>query len=341
MTTTRKNETIRRSLWLALAMVVLLPAAGCRGKYIRPVTDEKIKPTSESLLLGSYLVNTVMSCGACHTTRENGSILTEPERTDAYLGGGNIFEDKGFGKLWVPNITPDPETGIGSWTDDEIMRTIRDGVHKDGRFMIPMMPFGSYQHLSDSHLRAVVGFLRSVTPYKQPKPRQEHQLGFMPKVLFTMVGVQMHKPAVNVSDVDPKNTLAYGHYLARIASCTECHSLGEKGPREENDPLFMSGSDEPFEHPDLGKVYARNLTPDIETGIGKYDAAAIKQAIRNGTRLDGKRMAPPMAILIPHLSSMTDPDLDAIITYLKSVPAAKHQVPDRQLAPAAKKAAGE
>lgn len=163
----------------------------------------------------------------------------------------------------------------------------------------------------------------------------------MPRILFGVIGVQMHKPAANVPMPDRTNKVTYGHYLARIGACVECHSMTDKGPRPETDPLFLAGSDQPFEDADLGKTYARNITPDVETGLGKYDATAIKQAIRTGVRLDGKKMAAPMSIVIPHVSGMVDEDLDALVAYLKSVPAAKNKVHDRELVGAAKKAAGE
>ena len=86
---------------------------GCHGKYIRPVTDEPVSPDPGRLQRGSYLVNQVLSCGACHTARENGHILTEPERTDAFLGGGNVYVDKALGTLWIPNITPDRDRHRG------------------------------------------------------------------------------------------------------------------------------------------------------------------------------------------------------------------------------------
>ena len=91
----------------------------------------------------------------------------------------------------------------------------------------------------------------------------------------------------------------------RVAACGDCHSLAEKGPRPETDPMAFAGSDVPFEDPGLGKVYASNISGDPETGLGRYDADAIKQALRNGTRLDGKKLAPPMSILIPHISGMS------------------------------------
>jgi len=330
------SPRLMKRLLIACSLVAL----GCHGKYVRPVSDAPIERTPERLQRGSYLVNQVMSCGACHTTRATGSILLEPERTDAFLGGGNVAPAKGMGTLWIPNITPDPETGIGNWKDDEIVRLIRDGVSRDEHFLVPMMPFPEYQYLSDEDARSVVAYLRSVPAFKQPKPRVENQIGFMPKMLFQRIGVQMHKPAVNVSAPDKADKVAYGHYLVRIGACTGCHSMTAKGPREESDPLFLAGADVAFEDPALGATYPRNLTPDVETGLGKYDAAAIKQALRTGHRLDGKPMAPPMTVLIPHISGMTDEDLDALVAYLKSVPAAKHQVKERTLVPALAKQLG-
>jgi mono/diheme cytochrome c family protein len=316
-------------------------ALGCHGKYIRPIDDAPIEKTPERLKRGEYLVNQAMSCGGCHTSRASGNILAEPERADAFLGGGNFFPAKGLGKLWIPNLTPDVETGLGSWKDDEILRALRDGVSRDGHFLLPMMPFDEYKHLADEDARAIVAYLRSIPPFKQPQARIENEISFMPKVLFKLIGVQMHKPVSNVSAPDRANKVEYGRYLGRIGSCTGCHSMTEKGPRKEDDPLFMAGADVAFEDPAIGTVYPRNLTSDTETGLGNYDANAIKQAIRTGHRLDGKTMAPPMAIVIPHVSGLTDDDLDALVAWLKALPPGKHAVPARNLAPALRAPLGD
>jgi len=335
-----RGVTMPRLTFGAISVCALL-ALGCHGKYVRSVSDTPIERTPERLQRGSYLVNQVMLCPACHTSRANGDIHLDPERTDAYLGGGNTYVDKGLGTLWIPNITPDPETGLGGWKDDEIVRAIRDGVSADGHFLLPLMPYFSYQHLSDEDARAVVAYLRSIPAYKQPKPRADNKLGFMQKVLFKVVGVQMHKPAVDVVAPPPSNKLAYGHYLTRIGACTECHSLTEKGPRPETDPLYLAGSDQAFDEAGLGQIYARNLTPDPETGLGNYDASAIKQALRTGRRLDGKHMAPPMSVVIPHLSGLTEEDMDALVAYLKSIPAARNKIRDRNLAPELRQQLGD
>jgi cytochrome c553 len=320
-------------------LLAALAVVGCHGRYVRPVSDEPIPADSDRLARGSYLVNQVLACGACHTSRENGDILTEPERTDAFMGGGNRYVD-GMGAIWIPNISADPDTGIGRWKDDEVLRALRDGIAPDGHFLIPVMPFGAYQHLSDDDARAVVAYLRTVPPYRQAKPRQPNKLGFMPKLMFEVIGVQLHEPVKNVASTARANKVEYGHYLVRVAACGDCHSLTSKGPRRENDPLYLAGSEAAFRDPGLGNVYASNLTGDVETGLGRYDAAAIKQAIRDGRRLDGKRMASPMSVMIPHYSGMSDEDLDAVAAYLKTVPAAKNRVPERELVPSLKGALG-
>lgn len=131
-----------------------------------------------------------------------------------------------------------------------------------------------------------------------------------------------------------------GRYLATIMDCGGCHTPGAMAGQPDKARL-LGGSDLGFEIPELGVFYPPNLTPDKETGLGNYTAAQIKQALRTGKRLDGKTMAPPMSMFIPHFSGMTDEDLDAIVAYLQSLPAKKHKIPDNQLTPAAQRVVGQ
>jgi len=319
-----------RRLWLLSVVAVL----GCTGKYVRPTGAAPIEATPARLERGGYLVNQVCSCGFCHSSREQGDILTETERADAFLGGGNVYHDEASGlAIWIPNLTHDAKTGLGLWSDDEVLRALRDGVRPDGRFLFPLMPYDNFQHLSDEDARAIVAYVRSAPPYHQKAPRQPLKLGLLYHLLFETFGVQLHRPA---RDVPPpaSDPVSRGRYLAQIATCTYCHSAGKRGPRLPGDPLYMAGGEVPFEDPAIGKVWARNLTPDLETGLGRYSPAQVKAAIQSGVRLDGKKMAPPMSQLIPHYSGMTDGDLDAIVAFLKSLPPVHRAVPERQLVPA-------
>jgi mono/diheme cytochrome c family protein len=311
---------------------------GCTGKYVRPTTPEKIVATPEMLTRGGYLVNQVASCGACHTPRVGNSWL-EGERADAYLAGGTLIDDPAYGiSVMVPNITGDVTTGIGGWSDDEILRATRDGVRADGQLLMPPMPFGTWSHLGDDDARAIVAYLRSVPPIKNEVDGTHNHFAFGLRFAKSM-GFIHHKPAMNVKAPPAADKIKYGKYLAHdVAPCADCHSLTTRGPDDEN---LFAGTEEPMEDKEIGKVWPRNLTPDKESGLGKYSAEQIKQALRTGKRLDGKTMSAPMSSFIPHISGMTDGDLDAIVAYLQSIPPKKHKVSERILTPAGKKAVGE
>jgi mono/diheme cytochrome c family protein len=328
-------------------VLALLALAGCAGKYIRPLRpDFKVQSTPEKVARGEYLVNSAMACGSCHTGRDPdvediAGFLERPESTAKFLGGGGFATVEAMNAtIWMPNLTPDPETGLGKWTDDEIVRAIRDGVNRDGRLMIPMMPFSSYQYVSDADMEALVAYLRSIPPIKSPRARVESKVGGLGGFLLAR-GIAHHKPVTEpVAEPDKKDPVKYGEYVMRLGHCWECHSGTDTAPREPDDALWMAGG-RVEEFPELGKVPIRNLTPDPETGLGKFSAEQIKAAIRNGTRLDGKKMAPPMSLMIPHWSTMSDEDLDALVAYLKALKPAKNAIPERELTADWKKRVGE
>jgi mono/diheme cytochrome c family protein len=123
----------------------------------------------------------------------------------------------------------------------------------------------------------------------------------------------------------------------RLGHCWECHSATSTGPREVGEEGFLSGSDHADEFPGRGQGLLPQPHARSETGLGKYSAEQIKQAIRNGKRLDGKRMAAPMSLFTPHISGLADEDLDALVAFMKSVPPVKNKIPDRQLDPSYEK----
>lgn len=301
----------------------------CAGRLIRPTTDERVLATPERLERGKYLVNTIAGCTTCHASRENADV-TKPEDEDNPLSGGLYFRD--LLGTWVPNLTSDVETGLGGWTDDQIMRAIRDGISKDGHILMPVMPYARYRSLSDEDVRAVVVYLRSVPPAKPVTPRQPNEIPFFVNVLVGL-GVTLHEPAKDVA-APRDEPLARGEYVARIGHCTDCHSLTSQGARADDD-RYLAGSDLPLVTPGIGKIWASNLTPDLETGVGKYTAAQLKATLKSGRRLDGKLMGPPMSDFIAHLTLATDADLDALVFYLRQQKPVKNAVPVRQLEPAA------
>jgi mono/diheme cytochrome c family protein len=200
------------------------------------------------------------------------------------------------------------------------------------------MPFDSFQHLSDEDVQSVVAYLRSVPPQRQARAPIENEVPFVVRFGVNSLGIGRHPPARDVRAPSPAEPLAYGEYLVQLATCADCHSLGRKGTRSPKD-RYLAGSDVPF--PEGGEVWARNLTPDPETGIGRYSREQVKAAIRQCVRLDGKKMAPPMSDQSAHYRGMTDADLDAIVAFLFSLPPVKQQVPPRRLDAATRERLGE
>ncbi len=127
------------------------------------------KATAKAKLIarGQYLV-TIMDCGGCHT---GGALAGKPDPNRRLAGSEIGFEIPGIGVVYPKNLSPDPDTGLGKWTDPEIVRAIRGGQGRDGQPLAPIMPWPSYSILSDADVQAIVAYLRSVPPVRFEAPR--------------------------------------------------------------------------------------------------------------------------------------------------------------------------
>lgn len=115
---------------------------------------------------GAYMTK-VMDCTGCHTT---GSLAGQPQ-PDKFLAGSDIgFEIPGFGIFYPPNLTPDVATGLGAWSEEDIVMAIRTGVRPDGRQLVPVMPWPSYATLTDDDVRAIAAYLKSLPPVSHAAP---------------------------------------------------------------------------------------------------------------------------------------------------------------------------
>ena len=130
--------------------------------------------------------------------------------------GNFVIEDPGF-RAYAPNITPDPETGIGNWTDEEIDRAIREGIRADGQVMGPPMAFPFYRDISTNDMSAIIAYLRSVPAVENVVPRSTYTMELPPNW-----GPPVDHP---IADVSPDDILAYGRYLTHtLGHCTDCHT---------------------------------------------------------------------------------------------------------------------
>lgn len=257
---------------------------------------------------GRYLVETIAACGNCHTPKGPGGEIAGKK-----LAGGFIIREE-FGEAVTPNITLDPETGIGRWTDEQIVRAIREGKRPDGRTLGPPMPYRLYRDLSDSDVKAIIAYLRTVTPVKNV---------VAPSRYTRPIPESYGSPVGFVPDVPRTDPVRYGAYLVGpVAHCLHCHT-----PRQPDDnfvPGTLGSGGYGFRGP-FGRSYAANLTSDPDTGIGRWSDGEVIASIY-GARRHGGRVLPPMPTRY-YAAGLTEADARAIVAYLRSLPAIKNAVP--------------
>lgn len=248
---------------------------------------------------GTYLMESIAACGNCHTTLGPDGPVPGME-----LAGSKDFFDIPEMHINTPNITPDIETGIGSWTDEQIIAAIREGKAPDGKMLGPFMPFDMYRDISDTDVRAIVAYLRQVPPVRHEVPRS----------VFNIPIPESYGPPVEyVADVPRDDKLAYGAYLAGpVGHCMECHTPLTESGFDYTGRLGAGGNQYPGP---WGVSVSANITP---TGLSARTDDDIKTIITTGVRPGGAPMLPPMAFA--YYSHISDGDLDAIVTYLRSLP---------------------
>jgi mono/diheme cytochrome c family protein len=252
---------------------------------------------------GNYLVSTIMTCKNCHTPKgERGAPIFERD-----LSSGLSWDEPPF-KVTASNITPDKETGIGTWSDADIRRALRKGERPSGVHLAAIMPSDFYEILTENDLNAIVAYLRTVKPVKQTFPDPVYRIA-----LPRNIPPGAEKP---FTEADMADKVKKGFYLATIGHCFECHTpMGPKG-RDFVNNYGKGGFD--FLGP-WGKSTSRNITSHPTKGIGAWSDDEIKRAITKGVSRDGSPLKPPMGY--GFYANMTEADLDALVAYLRTVPA--------------------
>jgi mono/diheme cytochrome c family protein len=257
---------------------------------------------SDAVKRGDYLVNSIMTCGNCHTPKGPPAAIAGKD-----FSGGLRFDEPPF-DVTATNITQDKDTGIGSWSEADIKKLLRTGVRPNGIQIAEVMPTSFYGIVTDNDMNAIVAYVRTLKPVanKVPDPIYKMQLPH-----HSFPGAE--KPYTEAMMNDP---LKKGFYLATIGHCMECHTpMGPRG-REFADKLGSGGFE--FKGP-WGVSVSRNITSSKTKGIGGWTDAEIKTAITAGVSKDGSKLKPPMGY--PLYAKMTDADLDAVIAWLHSLPA--------------------
>ena len=286
----------------AVLAALAMAAAGCGSRRV-PVPQLPATPTENNdAARGEYLVRTVAVCGHCHAA--------DPKHDpDGPLSGGMEFRNWRFGTVRAANLTPDGETGLGAWTEAEIVRALRSGQHKDGRLLVPVMPYGWFHEMSDDDALAVARYLKA-QPAVQNPVRQDTNFVFALGKLF------MLRPKKTLSAAAPPRaaTVDYGSYLARNAAlCADCHTPRGRVLAKPNMSRLFAGNARP---PKGFPANPSNLTPDMTTGIGSWSEEDFVRALRTGVAPAERTLHPFMPW--KELRRMSDEDLRAIYLYLRS-----------------------
>lgn len=267
-------------------------------KYDRPYPSITASTDSSVILRGRHLVFGAAHCADCHSKSNNDSLLNLG--MDVPLSGGVLF-DLPVGKIYTRNITPDKETGIGKYTDAEIARALRYGVHPDGTVAFDFMPF---HNMSDEDMTAVISYLRAQKPVRHNVP--QHDLN----VLGTAVKAFLVKPVGPDGEVSKvvssDSTAAYGKYLANnVANCGGCHTERSMSGAFTGEPFAGGGNIEGFFPP--------NLTTDSSGRIFGWSKQNFVDRFRMG------RLIPKSPMPWPSFKRMSDIELKAIYAYLKTL----------------------
>lgn len=247
---------------------------------------------------GRYLVDGIAACGNCHAAQD-AKRQPIPGRG---LSGGEVFDTPVF-KAYASNITPDPETGIGKWTDAQLGKAIREGVRPDGSIIGPPMPIEFLREVSDADLAAIIAYLRAQAPVRNAVPKSAYKIPLPPSY---------GPPVANVQAPLRGDAVKYGAYLAAMGHCMECHTPQVKGRL---DMSRVGAGGRTFEGP-WGQSLSRNLTPGT-AGLGSWSDAEIERAIRTGVARDGSRLKPPMAY--GAYGKINAEDMRALIAYVRSL----------------------
>ena len=248
----------------------------------------------------------------CHTDAKN---------KGQALAGGRALKTP-FGIYYSPNITPDPDTGIGKWSDQDFLRALRNGVAPDGSHYFPVFPYPSYTGMTDRDMLDIKAYIFTLP--KQQSPNRPHDVPppfgwrfLMPvwKTLFFTPGPLRPDPAKSAQ-------WNRGAYLVRaVGHCGECHTprnlLGAKKP-----DMHMAGT---AEGPDGGTV--PNITPDRKTGIGRWSADELEDFLDSGMLPDGDFAGSDMGDVIDQSTSrLSTADRKAMVAYLRSLPAVENRI---------------
>jgi len=312
-----------RRLALLVGVAAALFAVACSKQEPQaPPAAKAEDPKRELITKGAYLT-AAADCYACHTLRGS-----EP-----FAGGFEIPTP--FGTLYTPNVTPDPETGIGSWSADDFWRAMHEGRSKDGSFLYPAFPYTNYTKVTREDSDAIYAYFMSLKPVK--KKSRAHEMGFPYNQRQLMAGWRaLYFKAGEFKD-DPKQSKEWnrGAYLVEgLGHCNACHATRNALGAITADDDY-SGGLIPVQN-----WYAPSLTSSRETGLGDWEVKEIVDLLRTGVSERSAVFGPMAAVVMHSLQEMSLGDLNAMAVYLKAQSEKKASAPLLDSGPSDEQTAG-
>lgn len=252
---------------------------------------------------GDYLVNHLIGCGNCHSPRGPGAA------SRALSGGVQVFDEPWF-RVKGANITPDRETGIGTWSDDDIKRAITKGVRPNGTPLAETMPSAFFRILSPGDLDAIVAYLRSVPAVHNEVTAPVYKAAAPSSPAYPLA-------AKRFSDADVADPKQRGIYLSTVAHCMACHARTSEAPADYIKTFGKGGR--AFKGP-WGETHSANITASRTAGIGAWSDADLKRALTEGVTPDGRKLKPPMIDHVAYYRTWKPADLDALIAWVRTIP---------------------
>jgi mono/diheme cytochrome c family protein len=291
----RKRNTLDL---FAGATALLITLAGGKGTASAGEVDAQDFTTVDR---GSYL-SILSDCASCHTV---------PQNNQQFAGGRPI--ETPFGKIVAPNITPDMETGIGSWTDDQFDNAVRKGIGRNGERLYPAMPYNAYTKMSRKDVLAIRAYLNTVTAVSNPVVANTLPFPLNIRMAMTVWDALYFTQGEYVFDPRQSTEWNRGAFLVDgPAHCGACHTpktfLGG-----DKTSLYLQGGP-------LQEWSAPNITNDARTGLGGWSEEEVAAYLKTGHNKITAATGPMAEAVGLSTSKMTDDDVKAIATYLKSLP---------------------
>lgn len=293
----------------ALIAVALLVAGtmywlGSRDGELVPSTIGSGEPSAELIERGKYLTQ-IGNCVGCHTA------VSTPE----FSGGSGLKTE--FGTFYAPNITPDPEHGIGSWSADDFWQALHNGKAPDGSLLYPAFPYQSYSHLSRADTDAIFSYLKTLPASDREAPEHQLQSPYNMRFLLAFWRALYFRPADAVAQTPATDDarLRGRHLVDGVAHCAECHT-----PRTDFGGLDWARPLQGGKMSD-GIWYAPALTGDVDGGLGAWSEQDIVDLMLTGSSAHGAVVG-PMSEALRGVQYLNQQDVSDIAVYLKSLPAA-------------------